>query len=513
MRRSTCCHGLQIYCTNSVMMDSIPSRVIVILMIYSINFSSPSYAATLKFERFKVIEDAFRISPSRWSHGNKERPLEDWRREIMSYRGIADQIIERSVRGPAANQSYNRLATFVDKFGSRIVGSQNLENSIDYLLEKLKEDGLENVHGEEAMVPHWVRGDESAEMLSPRRKKLALLGLGYSVGTPDSGIQAEVIVVRSWDDLEQHAKQVNGKIVVFNQEWISYGVSVDYRSNGASRAAVHGAVATLIRSVTPLSVYSPHTGMQDYADGVNKIPTACITVEDAEMMDRMQQRGERIVVELKMAAQNLPPVKSRNTIAEVVGSTYPDEVVLFGGHLDSWDVGQGAMDDGGGAFISWQALSLISQLGLRPKRTMRMIMWTGEEMGGIGAEAYYQAHKDDVSKFDMVMESDIGTFHPYGIQFTGNEKATEIMESVVDLLRPINASKLIKGADGTDIAMWMSQGVPGSSLYNDESTYFYYHHTNGDTMTVQDPEKMNLCAAVWAVVAFTVADMEDMLPR
>ncbi|XP_033740906.1 carboxypeptidase Q-like [Pecten maximus] len=485
----------------------------VIAIVLCINLPSSSYGATLTFEKSKVVEDIFKVSPRRWSHGNKERPLEEWKQEIESYRGIADQIIERSVHGPAANQSYDRLATFVDKFGNRVVGSQNLEDSIDYLLDKLKEDGLENVHGEDATVPHWVRGEESAEMLLPRRKNLALLGLGYSVGTPDNGTQSEVIVVRSWDDLDQHAKQVKGKIVVYNQEWISYGVSVDYRSNGASRAAAYGAVATLIRSVTPLSVYSPHTGMQAYADGVKKIPTACITVEDAEMMDRMQQRGEKIVVKLVMGAKNLPPVKSRNTIAEVVGSTYPDEVVLFGGHLDSWDVGQGAMDDGGGAFISWQALSLISQLGLRPKRTMRMILWTGEEMGGIGAEAYYQAHKDNISKFDMVMESDIGTFQPYGIQFTGNKEATKIMESVVDLLRPINANKLKSGADGTDIAMWMSQGVPGSSLYNDESTYFYYHHTNGDTMTVQDPKKMDLCAAVWAVVAFTVADMEDMLPR
>lgn len=433
--------------------------------------------------------------------------------EIRRYVDTANNIIDLSVNGKAQNQSYNRLATFVDKFGSRIAGSQNLENAIDYLVEQLKNDGLDNVHTETAMVPHWVRGQESATMLQPRIHPMAMLGLGSSISTPEDGITAEVLVVRSFDELHKKASQAKGKIIVYNQPYIRYDISVQYRSNGAVEAAKVGGVASLIRSVTPFSINSPHTGWQDYVDGVKKIPTACITVEDAEMMDRMQQRGDKIVVKLNMSAQNLPFVESRNTIAEIKGSKYPEQVVLVSGHLDSWDVGQGAMDDGGGAFISWQALSLIRQLGLRPKRTMRMVMWTGEEEGGYGGQEYYKQHKKDIKNYDMVLESDEGTFTPLGMNFQGNDGAMSIMSSVVNLLKPINATILKKGGGGEDISLWMAAGVPGGSLKNANENYFYFHHTNGDTMTVQDPVSMNLCSAVWAVVSYTVADLEEMLPR
>ncbi|KAL4237559.1 hypothetical protein ACF0H5_002273 [Mactra antiquata] len=434
------------------------------------------------------------------------------RKEIDALKGDAEKIINLSVYGAAQNQSYNRLAELTDKFGYRLAGSQTLEDAIDYMLDQLKADGLENVHGEEAMVPHWVRGDESAVMLLPRRHPLPMLGLGYSIGTGPRGILADVIIVKTFDELEARASEVPGKIVVYNQDYKGYGISVAYRSQGASRAAKLGAVASLIRSVTPLSVDSPHTGMQSYESGVKKIPTACITVEDAEMMWRMSQRGERIQIFLNMSAENLPDKMSRNTVAEIKGSLYPEQVVLVSGHLDSWDVGQGAMDDGGGAFISWQALSLVKQLGLRPKRTLRMVLWTAEEFGGIGSQSYYQNHKKNVKNFDLVMESDIGTFTPTGINFTGNGNASKIMTEVLKLLSPINASTLYGNAGGEDIAPWMSAGVPGASLNNDNDKYFYFHHTNGDTMTVQDPVAMNLCSAVWAVTAYTVANLDDILP-
>lgn len=434
--------------------------------------------------------------------------------DITRLKNAADRIIDLAIRGKAQNQTYNRLAEFVDKFGSRLAGSQNLENAIDFMVDAFLRGGLENVHTEPVTIPHWVRGEESAELLQPRQHNLAILGLGYSVGTPPEGITAELLVVRSFDELKSRAKEAKGKIVVYNEDYVSYGNTVQYRSVGAAEAAKVGALASLIRSVTPFSLYSPHTGMQDYQDGVPKIPTACITIEDAQMLQRMSDRGEKIVIKLLMGAQNLPPVQSRNTVAEIIGSKYPEEVVLVSGHLDSWDVGQGAMDDGGGAFISWQALSLVRQLGLRPKRTMRVVLWTAEEFGLIGGQSYWETHKSNISNYDLVMESDIGTFTPHGIAFTGNAEATKIMKNLVStLLDSINASQLVSPAETSDIGWWIDGGVPGGSLLNDNKDYFFYHHSNADMMTVENAHTLDLCSAVWAVVAFAVADMEDMLPR
>ncbi|XP_022332112.1 carboxypeptidase Q-like [Crassostrea virginica] len=433
--------------------------------------------------------------------------------DVESHHSDAERIIYHALYGPAQNQSYDRLAEFTDTFGSRIAGSRNLENAIDYMVGKLKEDGLDNVHTEDAKVPHWVRGNESAVMISPRYHPMAILGLGSSIATPPEGITADVLVVTSFDDLKAKASQAKGKIIVYNQIYVSYGVSVQYRAFGAREAAKVGGVASLIRSVTPFSIYSPHTGWQDYADNVTKIPTACITIEDAEMMHRMQKRGNKIRVTLKMQAKNLPPSMSRNTVAEIKGSKYPDQVVLVSGHLDSWDVGQGAMDDGGGAFISWQALSIIRQLGLQPKRTIRLVLWTAEEEGGYGSQQYYEKHKDDISNFDMVMESDDGTFMPLGFQFTGKSAARDIIEKTLEPLQKVRSIPLLSGGEGEDIDEWIKGGVPGGSIKTDPDKYFKFHHTNADTMTVQDPIEMNVCAALWTVVAYTVADLEDMLPR
>ncbi|KAF5896113.1 carboxypeptidase Q, partial [Clarias magur] len=204
----------------------------------------------------------------------------------------------------------------------------------------------------------------------------------------------------------------------------------------------------------------PHTGWQWYQPGVRKIPTACITVEDAEMMARMAYKGTKIAVHLTMEAQTLDDVDSFNTVAEITGSQHPEQVVLLSGHLDSWDVGQGAMDDGGGVAISWETLSLIKDLGLRPKRTLRAVLWSAEEAGGVGAMQYYQQHKTNISNFDLVMESDMGTFAPVGLQFTGNDKARAIMREVMKLLAPINVTSLEEHGEGTDINMWMQAGVP-----------------------------------------------------
>ncbi|XP_027621284.1 carboxypeptidase Q isoform X2 [Tupaia chinensis] len=329
-----------------------------------------------------------------YKNGISQRTFEEIKEEIASYGDVAKAIINLAVYGKSQNRSYERLALLVDTVGPRLSGSKNLEKAIQIMYQNLQENGLDNVHLEPVKIPHWERGEESAVMLQPRIHKMAILGLGSSIGTPPEGITAEVLVVTSFNELQQRAPEAKGKIVVYNQPYVTYAETVQYRVQGAVEAAKVGALATLIRSVASFSIYSPHTGIQEYQDGVPKIPTACITVEDAEMMSRMASHGLKIVIQLKMGAKTYPDADSFNTVAEITGSKYPEQVVLVSGHLDSWDVGQGALDDGGGAFISWEALSLIKDLGLRPKRTLRMVLWTAEEQGGIGAYQYYQLHKE-----------------------------------------------------------------------------------------------------------------------
>ena len=434
-------------------------------------------------------------------------------KEIQSYQDIATKIIDYSLNGPGQNQSYDRLALFTDTFGSRIAGSQNLENAIDYMLHQLDKDGLDNVHGEVVNVTHWVRNTEYARLIDPRDYNVAISGLGSSVGTPKDGILADAIVVKSFDELRRRATEVPGKIVIYNQDFVSYDVDAIYRVIGASNASMYGAVGALIRSVTPFSIHSPHTGIQFYIAGVPKIPAACITVEDAEMFERMDRRGTRMRIQLYMGAENLNMTKSRNTVAEVSGSVHPEQVVLVSGHLDSWDVGQGAMDDGGGAFISWQALTIVKQLGLKPKRTLQLVLWTDEEAGGYGSRAYYNVHKTNASNYSISFESDLGVFTPYGIQFTGSAKAKAVMQEIGKLLTSINSSAVYDNGGGTDVNWWQQEGVPTGSLANHNERYFWFHHSDGDTMTVLDPLEMNLCSAVWTVYAYILADMDDLLPR
>ncbi|XP_064081644.1 carboxypeptidase Q-like [Macrobrachium nipponense] len=433
--------------------------------------------------------------------------------EIRGYKKTVDQIINYITRGEYKGKAYDFLAALVDTYGPRITGSGMLEAAIDHMLEASRAEGLENVRTEDVVVPHWERNNESAWMVLPRLHKLNFLGLGSSVGTPREGIKAPALVVKDFQELEENAHLAKGKIVVYNPEWVSYGDTVQYRTAGASKAAEVGAVASLTRSVTPFSIDSPHTGQQFYSSEV-KIPTGCITVEDAAMLARMQERGETIEILLKMGAVNYPDTTSRNTIAEVTGSESPQEVVVVSGHLDSWDVGQGAMDDGGGVTISWNAAVVLRKLGLRPRRTLRVILWTGEEQGLIGGQAYYHQHVADKDNYQMLMESDIGTFNPLGLAFSGNEEATCIIQEIMSLLEPLNTTKIVSPMDGgPDIEIWSKAGVPTGSLYNANSNYYWFHHSDGDTMSVEDPDTLDRCLALWTSVAYVTADISRRLPH
>ena len=422
----------------------------------------------------------------------------------------ADQLIAVATN---SNFAYNRLALLCDKFGPRFSGTTSLEAAIDWVLDEMKKDGLENVRGEPVMVPRWVRGAESAELLSPRPHRIEMLGLGGSVGTPPDGISAEVLVVKSFADLTNHGAEAHGKIVLFNEPFTVYGDTVAIRTRGATVAASFGAVASLVRSITPVSLHTPHTGAMHYTDSLPKIPHAAITVEDAAMLQRMQDRGEKIVVRLKMEAKTLPDAKSRNVIGEIVGREKPDEIILVSGHLDSWDVGQGAMDDGGGCMAAWEAVRLMHKLGLRPRRTIRVVLWTNEENGTAGAKAYRDAHKNELSKHVLAIESDEGVFKPTAFAFSGSVAARDQVNAVAPLLQKIAPMKITTGAGGADISQLQPDGVPLMDLIVDGTKYFWYHHTHADTMDKIDAGELNQCVAALAVMSFAIADGKEILPR
>ncbi len=427
------------------------------------------------------------------------------------YKAAADRIIAAATADSAA---WNKLAELTDTFGSRFSGSESLERAIDWIIVRMNAEGLANVRGEPAMVPRWVRGHERAQLLEPRYLDMPMLGLGMSVGTPKGGIQAEVLVVSSFDDLQARAAEAKGKIVLYDAPFTNYGATVRYRSTGANVASKLGAVGVLIRAVGPFGMRTPHTGsMAPYDTTTRKIPAAAISMEDAAMLHRMQSRGQRIVVRLEMEAHQLPDSPSRNVIGELVGREKPDEVVVFGGHIDSWDVGTGAMDDAGGVVIAWEAVRLLKQLGLTPRRTIRVVGWTNEENGGRGGQAYRDAHRNELAKHIAAIESDGGTFKFRGFGFTGSDSGFTIVNQISKLLRPLGVDSATVGGGGADIGPIMALGVPGLGHNVDGSKYFWYHHTEADNVDKIDPRELGENVAAMAIMAYVLADLPAPLPR
>ncbi len=413
---------------------------------------------------------------------------------------------------------HRRLGALVDGFGHRISGSASLEQAIDWVLAEMQRDGFANVRGEPVMVPHWVRGAESATLVTPREVPLHMLGLGGSVGTSADGVTADVIVVHSFDELERRKAGAAGKIVLFNtpfpkdsEPFAGYGAAVQYRGYGATAAAKVGAVAMLLRSVATFSIQSPHTGGLRYDTTVTKIPAAALSIEDAEMLDRMQARGQNVRVTLKMSAQMLPDAPSRNAIAELRGRELPDEVVVIGGHIDSWDVGQGAMDDGAGSVAAWEAVKLLKRLGITPRRTIRVVLFTNEENGLRGGTGYRDAHKGELAKHVAAIESDNGIFAPRGFRFQGTKSAARRAALLAALTRIAGAPKVAPGDGEADVGPIIEEGVPGFALDVDASKYFWYHHTSGDMLTVVNDADLRRCVAAMAILAYALAEMPATL--
>jgi len=437
------------------------------------------------------------------------------------YRPAAERIIRETLAG---NDAWDKLETLCLTVGHRLSGSEGLARAVEWAISTMTRDGQENVRGEKVMVPHWVRGEESLTMLSPLRESLPMLGLGGSVGTPPDGITAAVVVVEDEEGLDRVGDAVRGKIVLFNKimppydaaRGAGYGETVHYRSHGARLAARYGAVAALVRSVTARSLHTPHTGAMRYGDAETRIPAAAITVEDAERFARLQRRGTEVVINLKMGAQTLPDVESANVIGELRGRERPDEMVVIGGHLDSWDVGQGAHDDGGGCVIAMEAIRVLRKLDLIPRRTIRVVLFTNEENGLRGGKAYAADHAAELERHVAAIESDGGVFAPrgYSLECADGERealAARQLEDIVRLLASLGANKVTVGGSGADIGPMKEAGVVLLGHQVEGSTYFDVHHTPADTIDKVDPTELSQNVAALATMAYVLADMPGRL--
>ena len=379
----------------------------------------------------------------------------------------------------------------------------------------MKKDGLENVHTERVMIPRWVRGNESLEITNPPHHVVPMLGLGGSVATPPAGVEAEVMVVANGDDLNKRgAAEAKGKIVLFNVPYTNYGETVQYRSAGASLAARYGAVASLVRAVGPMGLRTPHTGGMNYAADAGKIPTAAIPAEDANRIQRLVNRGVRVRLRLRMEARFEADVESFNVVGEIKGSEKPEEIVLVGGHFDSWDPGTGASDDAVGCVVTWEAARLMKKLNIRPKRTVRVVLFTNEENGMRGGNGYRDQHAQEASNHILSVESDSGVFAPARLGFSGSEAARKIVGEIATLLAPLGLQEISGGGGGADIGPISALGkVPMMAYSGDSTRYFTIHHTPADTVDRIDPQEVSKAAAALTAMIYVVADMPQALPK
>lgn len=411
-------------------------------------------------------------------------------------------------------RAWERLAYVADRFGHRLSGSKALEDTIDWAVETMAKDGLSNARREKVMVPHWVRGKESLRVLGDHGRDLHILGLGMSVGTKGA-LRGELVVVSDLEALEKGTEDISGKIVLINQRMPAYdherndpgyGKAVPARTRGASAAAKRGAKAVLVRSVTATSLDSPHTGALRYEDGVAKIPAAAVTIEGAEYLQREAERGT-VRLELRMGAKMLPDAPSANAIAELRGREKPDEIVLIGGHIDSWDVGDGSTDDGAGCLMAMEAALLLKELDLVPRRTIRVVLFTNEENGLRGGKAYFEAHGHETHV--AAIEADTGAAEPRGVALATEDEA--ILRELGDwspLFKELGQIEIAKGWGGADISPLTEAGVLSMSVRPDIEHYFDLHHSPADTIDKIDPDQLQRNAAVMAVMAYLLAERE-----
>ena len=422
------------------------------------------------------------------------------------------------------------LQHLTGNIGPRLSGSPQAQAAVDYVASEMKAQGAA-VQLEKTSVPHWVRGEETGAVVSwpgmtpATTQKIVLTALGGSVATPAAGLTAEVIVVNSFAGLKALPDDnIRGKIILFNEHFdkhlaaqgdgiSAYAQAVGYRAAAPAIGASRGAVAVLVRSVGGADFRLPHTGLTVYDPQLPKIPAAAVTAEDADLLAYLTGQG-RTTMKLTLTPQTLPDADSYNVIADWKGSEHPEQVVIVSGHLDSWDLGTGAIDDGAGVVVSMQAIHLLSQLGIHPKRTVRLIAWMAEEEGSEGAATYVKEHTADMGNHVAAIESDFGAGHPTGILMNGKPALESYLRPVAHVLMPIGAGVLTPTPEaGEDISGINALGVPGFAPIQDGRYYFNYHHTPADTFDKVDAQELNENAAVMTVLAYALADASEPAPR
>jgi carboxypeptidase Q len=446
----------------------------------------------------------------------------------------APQLISEIKRLQAAalesDYAYRELAHLTGNIGPRLSGSPQAQAAVEYVAGELRKLGLE-VQLEKVMVPHWVRGEETAALIGfpgmtpGTTQKVVLTALGGSVATPADGLIAEVLVVNNFDELQALGKdRVSGKIVLFNVKFdqqlaaqgfagAAYGQAVAYRGAGPTAAARLGAAAALVRSVGGADYRLPHTGQTSYAVDAPTIPAAAVTAEDADLIAQLAAQGG-VHMRLVLTPQTLPDTVSYNVVADLKGSEHPEEVVIVSGHLDSWDLGTGAIDDGAGVVIAMQTAQLVRALHLRPVRTIRVIAWMNEENGLKGARTYAEEHKEEMANHFAAIEADSGAGHPVGFNARGKPEILTTLQPLANILQSSGAGVArLTDETGADIGPLGAAGVPTFSPIQDGRTYFHYHHTAADTLDKVNPRELAENCAVVAALAYTLASLPQPLPR
>lgn len=427
-----------------------------------------------------------------------------------------------------SDYGYRQTAYLSNNIGPRLSGSPQATRAVQYVAEEMRKLGLD-VRLQKLTVPHWVRGEEQGELIewngmaTGSTQKIVLTALGGSVATDQKGLFAEVIVVESFDELNKlGAKNVEGKIVLFNvkfdkmlaelnQAGAAYGQVAQYRGGGASAAARLGALAVLVRSAGGSQNRVAHTGAMRYQDGVKQIPAAAVAYEDAETIAYLAKMG-KVRMKLLLTPKKLPDTTSYNVIADLKGSEKPDEIVVVSGHLDSWDLGTGALDDAVGVAMAMQTVYILKQLKLKPKRTIRVVAFMNEENGFVGATKY--AEEENAEKHFAAIEGDLGASHPIGFIFAGKREALPFFAPLSNILRSQGAGQIdVQPNASSDISTLTAKGVPSFGPWFDTRTYFNYHHTEADTFDKVVPKELAENCSVMAVLAYGLANLEQPLPR